>query len=99
MSPKRCVWTAPVRHPRRVYALDALYARTSGEPASSSNRYSLETFFQNVVDVPEWDWKLAVDELEAQKEGNADFDSILGLYKWLSRKRKKSSDAENIRYV
>jgi hypothetical protein len=92
-----CVWAAPVRHPRYTYALDGLYARMPGEPASTSNGSSLKSFFSSVVDVSKWDWRLAIDELEAHKQGNANFDCIMDHYKWLSK--NISGDTENIRYV
>ena len=97
--PYGCVWTAPVRHLNTTFALDELYARRPGEPASSSGGYGLEHFFRNIVRVPKWNWSHAIDEIKFQKSVDANFDCIIELYKCLAKSKLSKQVAEDIRYV
>lgn len=52
----------------------------------------LSSFFQRTLSIPEVSWKdVAVELEEMRRNGDHDFECILGLYKYLSDRRIKTS--------
>ena len=89
---KDCVWAAPISCVQTAHVLSNLYSATS--PG-----FGLASFFQDLVQVPEWTWENTVKEIEFYRDKDVDFDLLIELYEDLAQIQPGNSAAEDLRYT